>query len=85
MNYDFHPEAIAEYEDAARYYAACQPDLDLRFITCVENALTQISASPLRFRTFEPRFTFHGFRFVELGWVQAQPGSDAIIRSGGAG
>ena len=24
MRYEFHPEALAEYEEAARYYAGCQ-------------------------------------------------------------
>ena len=34
----FDLEALAEYEAAARYYAAQQPDLDLRFIACIEDA-----------------------------------------------
>jgi hypothetical protein len=28
MRYEFHPEALAEYEEAARYYAKEQPDLE---------------------------------------------------------
>jgi exonuclease VII small subunit len=28
---EFHPEALAEYEDAARYYAGCQEKLEHRF------------------------------------------------------
>ncbi len=32
MRFEFHPEALAEYEDAARYYAECQNGLELRFI-----------------------------------------------------
>ena len=39
MKYEFHPEALDEYEDAARYYAGCQAGLELRFINCVESAL----------------------------------------------
>jgi len=32
MRFEFHPEALAENEDAARYYAECQNGLELRFI-----------------------------------------------------
>lgn len=38
MRYEFHPEALDEFEDAARFYAGCQPGLELRFIACVESA-----------------------------------------------
>jgi hypothetical protein len=39
MKYEFHPEALAEYEEAARYYAGCPGGLDLRFIASVEAAI----------------------------------------------
>jgi hypothetical protein len=32
VNYGFHPEALEEYEAAARYYSQQQPGLDLHFI-----------------------------------------------------
>jgi exonuclease VII small subunit len=32
MRFDFHPEALNEFEDAARYYASCQPGLERRFM-----------------------------------------------------
>jgi hypothetical protein len=38
MRFEFHPEALEEYEEAARYYARCQAGLELRFIDCVESA-----------------------------------------------
>lgn len=53
MNYEFHPEALDEYEDSARYYAACQDGLELRFISCVESAIGRISEAPTRWRFFE--------------------------------
>ena len=37
MRFEFHPEALAEYENAARYYAGCQIGLELRFIAAVEH------------------------------------------------
>jgi len=48
MNWDFHPEALAEYESAAIYYARIDPDLQLRFIESVENAIERILESPGR-------------------------------------
>jgi hypothetical protein len=39
MRFAFHPQALEEYEEAARYYARCQEGLELRFIDCVEAAI----------------------------------------------
>src|SRR5437762_12861933 len=50
MRYEFHPEALDEYEAAAHYYAEKEPGLDLRFIVCVENAIEAILEDPLRWR-----------------------------------
>jgi len=50
---EFHPEALAEFEDAARYYADCQGGLELRFISRIEFALSQIQKTPDRWRIFE--------------------------------
>jgi plasmid stabilization system protein ParE len=53
MRCEFHPEALAEYEEAARYYAGCQDGLELRFISSVESAIRQIMDAPTRWRVFE--------------------------------
>lgn len=53
MRHEFHPEALDEYEDAARYYAGRQEGLELRFISCVESAIRRISDAPLQWRCFE--------------------------------
>ena len=53
MRYEFHPEALDEYESAARYYAECQEGLELRFIASVEAALRRVSETPTRWRLFE--------------------------------
>lgn len=53
MRYEFHPEALDEYEDAARYYAGCQDGLELRFIESLETAFHQVSEDPMRWRLFE--------------------------------
>jgi hypothetical protein len=43
---EFHPEALAEFEDAARYYAGIQSGLAQRFISAVERIIVQISEAP---------------------------------------
>lgn len=53
MRYEFHPEALAEYGHAARYYADCQEGLELRFMAAVEHAIDQILAAPERWRILE--------------------------------
>jgi toxin ParE1/3/4 len=52
MRYEFHPEALAEFKEAALYYAKRQPGLELRFIECVEDAVERIMAGPTRYRVF---------------------------------
>ena len=48
MRCEFHPEALAEYDEAAHYYAEQQADLDLRFIANVEHAINLILEAPTR-------------------------------------
>lgn len=50
MRYEFHPDALAEYEKAAKYYAGCQKGLELQFITAVEYTIQQIIEAPERWR-----------------------------------
>ncbi|MGZ4987408.1 MAG: type II toxin-antitoxin system RelE/ParE family toxin [Limisphaerales bacterium] len=74
MRYEFHPEAIAEFEDAARYYADCLEGLDLRFIECVELAFRQICEEPDRWRVFEQdvrRYLVHVFPYAVLYSIEA--------------
>ena len=53
MRFEFHPDALAEYEDAARYYAECQDGLELRFISAVEHVVHQIIEAPGRWPVLE--------------------------------
>ena len=53
MRYEFHPEALAEYDQAARYYSECQEGLELRFMAVVEQAFRLIRESPSRWRILE--------------------------------
>ncbi|MEQ1592260.1 MAG: type II toxin-antitoxin system RelE/ParE family toxin [Thiobacillaceae bacterium] len=53
MRFDFHPDALVEYEAAARHYTACQDGLEIRFIAAVEHAIQLILASPNRWAVLE--------------------------------
>lgn len=53
MRYEFHPEALDEYNEAGHYYAQRQPGLDLRFIVSVEEAIERILEDPYRWRPFD--------------------------------
>jgi plasmid stabilization system protein ParE len=53
MRYEFHPEALIDYEEAARYYAECQPGLELRFVACIESTIERVLAAPNRWRIIE--------------------------------
>jgi len=53
MKYSFHPEALAEYEEAARYYAERSPTIANRFVQAVEDSIDRILQSPTRWRIIE--------------------------------
>lgn len=53
MRYEFHPEALEEFEEAARHYSRRQPGLDLRFIASVRETVERILGEPTRWRIFE--------------------------------
>ena len=53
MKFDFHPEALTEFQDAARRYRLKQEGLGLRFVASVEDAIDRIVEAPLRWRILE--------------------------------
>lgn len=53
MRYEFHPEALAEYEAAALYYAERDPAVAQRFVAAVEDAIDRILDSPTRWRVLD--------------------------------
>jgi toxin ParE1/3/4 len=50
MRYEFHPDALIELEQTARYYRAREPGLDIRFIDVVEETIGRILEAPNRWR-----------------------------------
>jgi hypothetical protein len=59
MRFEFHLEALAEYEDAARYYSECQMGLEIRFIAAVEYAIQQILDAPESWSILEEDVRWH--------------------------
>ncbi len=53
MRYEFHPEALEEYRQAALWYAEREPELGLHFIRSVEDAIKRVVESPTRWRVID--------------------------------
>ena len=50
MKYEFHPEALEEYRQAALWYGEREQKAALNFITSVEDAVERIVEAPRRWR-----------------------------------
>jgi plasmid stabilization system protein ParE len=73
MKWDFHPEALAEFDASAAYYADIDPELQLRFIEAIEAAIDQVLAAPTRWRMIDDevrRYIVHVFPFGILYTVE---------------
>lgn len=53
MRYEFHPEARAEYLDAAAYYEERQIGLGVRFTIEIEDVIQRIAGAPHRWQKVE--------------------------------
>ena len=53
MRCEFHPEALAEFKEAAVFYFGRQPGLDQRFIDCVQRTVARIASTPESCPVFE--------------------------------
>ena len=74
MRFEFHLEALAEYNAAAHYYAEQQPGLDLQFIVSIEEAIGLILEDPQRWRTIDEdvrRCLAHMFPYAILYTIEA--------------
>jgi plasmid stabilization system protein ParE len=68
----FHPEADAEYSEAAKYYSKINPELGGRFYDEIERLIAEACATPPSYRMIHPsvhrHFTFrfpYGIIFAE--------------------
>jgi toxin ParE1/3/4 len=50
MRYEFHPEALAEYEASTEYYMERDPAVAEHFVATVGDAIDRILDSPTRWR-----------------------------------
>ena len=69
MRFEFHPEALAEFEAAADFYAERQAGLELRFIDAIYSALSSACRSPQTRRKFDGeirRVLVHVFPYALL-------------------
>jgi plasmid stabilization system protein ParE len=74
MRHEFHPEALAEYEEAARYYAERDPRVAEQFVAAVEEALERIVDSPTRWRIIDEdvrRCLTHVFPYAVLYTIES--------------
>lgn len=53
MIYKFHPDALAEYREAALWYSNRERELALRFTTSIEETIRRIVENPERWRVVE--------------------------------
>jgi toxin ParE1/3/4 len=49
MRYVFHPEALAEYSEAVKYYTEQRVDVAQAFINAIEDTVYRIRESPTRY------------------------------------
>ena len=80
MRYEFHPEALEEYREAANWYEARKAGLALRFVSEVEDAIGRILDGPERCRIIEDdvrRCLTHVFPYSILYTIE--PGFILIV------
>src|SRR5215208_342597 len=53
MRYEFHPEALEEYQQAVIWYAQREQKLAVEFITAVEEAIQRTIEAPTRWRVVD--------------------------------
>lgn len=75
MNFEFHPEALEEYKDAARYYEGCQTGLGGRYISAVEQAIRHITGKPKQSKILEQdvrRYLTRVFPYAILYTIESE-------------
>ena len=53
MNFAFHPDALAEFENTASYYAQKEAGLGQHFVLSVETAIHKLAAHPSNYAILE--------------------------------
>lgn len=53
MRFEFHPEALEEYQEATIWYAQRDQKVAVQFVAVVEEAIQRVVDSPTRWRVIE--------------------------------
>jgi len=53
MRYEFHPEALEEYQQAALWYAQREQKVAIQFVGIIEEAIRRVVDAPTRWRVIE--------------------------------
>ena len=75
MRYEFHSEALEEYREAAHWYGNREPNLALRFVGEVEDAIRRVLDEPTRWRAIEEdvrRCLTHVFPYAILYTIEPE-------------
>jgi plasmid stabilization system protein ParE len=78
MRLDFHPEALEEYEAAARYYGRRNPEVGRRFVEAVEEAIQRMLEAPFAWQRLDDQFRrclTHVFPYA----VIYQAGTESVL------
>ena len=73
MNYKFHPEALAEYREAALWYANRDRPVAEKFSTAIEDAIERVVEAPTRWRIVDEdvrRCLAHVFPYAILYTIE---------------
>jgi len=73
MRYEFHPEALNEFREAANWYNEREPLLALRFVDEVESTIRRVLDEPKRFRVVDEdvrRCLTHVFPYALLYTIE---------------
>ena len=79
MNYFFHPEALAEYSEAAYYYSEISSSLAERFIFHIENGIDKIISHPLAWQPIEEDIRRYLIKRFPFGIYYTIEDNDSII------
>ncbi len=78
MNYEFHPDALSEFQESVIFYEAQQNGLGVRFMAAVQSAIDHIVIAPESYRVLEEevrRFLTKVFPYAVLYTIE----SDCIL------
>jgi toxin ParE1/3/4 len=75
MRYEFHPEALEEYRQAAHWYEHRAPGLAIRFVSEVEDAIRRVVNAPTSWQVIDEdvrRCFTHIFPYAILYTIESE-------------